>query len=250
MQKPSPKALKIAKPLSHMRLNKLISNAGICPRRAADDLIQAGHITVNGQKVTTLGYQVSPTDTVKYQSQVLKPKPPTYILVNKPKDYITTVRDPQGRKTVLDLVKQAATARVYPIGRLDRNTTGLLLLTNDGQLAQKLAHPSKKIKKVYEVSLDQPIRTADFKAIQDGVALTDGIVQVDELAIVGADRKVLGIAIHMGKNRIIRRLFEQLGYQITKLDRVLYASLTKKNLPRGQWRFLTAKEVRYLKYLA
>ena len=248
MQKPSRKALETTKPASPIRLNKFISHAGICPRREADTLIQAGQITVNGQKVTTLGYQVSPTDTVKYQNQVLQPQRPTYILLNKPKDYITTARDPQGRKTVFDLVKPATPARIYPVGRLDRNTTGLLLLTNDGQLAQKLAHPSRQIKKIYEVSLAQPIRAEDFKAIQDGVVLTDGIAQVDELAIVSADRKVLGIAIHMGKNRVIRRLFEQLGYQITKLDRVLYANLTKKNLPRGEWRFLTAQEVRYLKY--
>lgn len=250
MQKPLPKALETTKPPSHTRLNKLISQAGICPRRKADILIQAGHITVNGQKVTTRGYQVRPTDTVKYQNQILKPERPTYILLNKPKDYITTARDPQGRKTVLDLVKQATPAKVYPVGRLDRNTTGLLLLTNDGQLAQKLTHPSKQIKKIYEVTLAQPIRTADLKAIQDGIVLTDGIVQVDEIAIVSADQKVLGLAIHMGKNRIIRRLFEHLGYQIAKLDRVLYASLTKKNLPRGKWRFLTVQEVRHLKYLA
>lgn len=249
MKKSSPKALETTKAPSHIRLNKLISQAGICPRRKADTLIQAGHITVNGQKITTLGYQVRPNDTIKYKNQILEPERPTYILLNKPKDYITTATDPQGRKTVLDLVKQATPAKVYPVGRLDRNTTGLLLLTNDGQLAQKLTHPSKQIKKIYEVTLAQPIQAADLKAIQDGIRLTDGIVQVDEIAIASPDQKVLGIAIHMGKNRIIRRLFEHLGYQITKLDRVLYASLTKKNLPRGKWRFLTAQEIRHLKYL-
>lgn len=244
----SPKAEQKIEP-SYIRLNKLISNAGICARREADNLIQAGYITVNGQIITTLGYQVQLTDVVRYRNQILTTDRPVYILLNKPKDYITTVRDPQGRKTVLDLVKQAYQLRVYPVGRLDRNTTGLLLLTNDGQLAHKLAHPASQVTKAYEVSLAQPMLAADLRAIEDGVILTDGVVKIDQLAIVSRDRKTLGIEIHMGKNRIIRRLFEHLGYQIVKLDRVVYANLTKKNLPRGQWRLLIDREIKYLKYL-
>lgn len=235
---------------SYTRLNKWISNAGVCARREADALIQAGHITVNGQKITTLGYQVRPSDMVKYRTKVLKADKPVYILLNKPKDCISTVHDPQGRRTVLDLVRSASQTRVYPVGRLDRHTTGLLLLSNDGQLAQKLAHPASQIKKIYQVGLDKPIQAADFEAIQAGLVLEDGVAQVDKLAVVAADRKNLGIAIHMGKNRIIRRLFEHLGYQVVKLDRVLYANLTKKALPRGKWRLLTDREVKYLKYLA
>ena len=250
MKKPFSRASRETSAPSYIRLNKLISNAGICARREADTLIQAGHITVNGQQVTTLGYQVKPSDVVKYRGQVLRAEKPVYILLNKPKDYITTVSDPQGRRTVLELVKNACQARVYPVGRLDRNTTGLLLLTNDGQLAQKLAHPASQVEKVYEVSLSKPIQAADFKAIQAGVVLEDGVVPVDKLAIVSADKKTLGIEIHMGKNRIIRRLFEHLGYQVTRLDRVLYANLTKRGLPRGKWRLLTDQEVRYLQYQA
>ena len=250
MQKLSQKAPKKSTNASCIRLNKWISNAGVCARREADALIQGGHITVNGQKITTLGYQVRSSDIVKYRTKVLKADKPVYILLNKPKDCISTTHDPQDRRTVLDLVKNACQVRVYPVGRLDRHTTGLLLLTNDGQLAQKLAHPASQVKKIYQIELDKPIQAADFEAIQAGVVLEDGVAQVDKLAVVAADRTNLGIAIHMGKNRIIRRLFEHLGYKVAKLDRVLYANLTKKALPRGKWRLLTDREVKYLKYLA
>lgn len=218
----------------------------MCARRAADELIQAGRITVNGQKVTTLGYKVTPRDVVEYQGQVLKADKHVYILLNKPKDYITTTQDPQGRKTVIQLVRSACQERIYPIGRLDRDTTGLLLLTNDGALAKKLAHPSSHVKKLYHVVLNQPISQADFEKIKAGVTLEDGIAYVDKLEIVGHDRRNLGLEIHMGRNRVIRRLFEHLGYEVVKLDRVMYAQLTKRDLPRGKWRRLTEQEVRLL----
>lgn len=231
----------------YIRLNKWISNAGICSRREADELIQAGRITVNGQKITTLGYQVKTTDIVKFRDKVLKPNKNIYILLNKPRNCITTAFDPEGRRTVIDFVKDACQDRVYPVGRLDRNTTGLLLLTNDGDLAQKLAHPSYQIKKIYQVELASPLRPQDLAAIQAGVRLKDGIVEVDSIATAEDDESKVGIEIHSGKNRIIRRLFEYLGYQIINLDRVMYANLTKKDLPRSKWRFLTEKEVNYLK---
>jgi 23S rRNA pseudouridine2605 synthase len=230
-----------------IRLNKWISNAGICSRREADELIQAGRITVNGEKITTLGYQVKSTDIVKFRDKILKPNKHVYILFNKPRNCITTAFDPEGRRTVLDFVKGACQERVYPVGRLDRNTTGLLVLTNDGDLAQKLAHPSYEIKKIYQVELASPIQSKDLAAIKAGVRLKDGIVQVDNVAILEGDGSKLGIEIHSGKNRIIRRLFEYLGYQIINLDRVMYANLTKKELPRSKWRFLTSQEVGYLK---
>jgi len=234
---------------NYVRLNKWISNAGVCSRREADELIQAGRITVNGEKITTLGYQVKTTDIVKFRDKVLKPNKHVYILFNKPRNCITTAFDPEGRRTVLDFVKGACQERVYPVGRLDRNTTGLLVLTNDGDLAQKLAHPSYQIKKIYQVELASPIRPQDFSAIKAGVRLKDGIVQVDSVATAEGDESKLGIEIHSGKNRIIRRLFEHLGYQIINLDRVMYANLTKKDLSRGKWRFLTSQEVGYLKSL-
>lgn len=233
-----------------IRLNKLISHAGICSRREADALIQAGHITVNNQKIVTLGYQVTPSDVVKYKNKLLKADKSVYLLLNKPKDCITTAKDPQGRTTVMDIVKNACQERVYPVGRLDRNTTGLLILTNDGELAQKLAHPASQIKKLYQVDLDKPIQAKDLTAIQAGIQLEDGMAQVDKVAIVTADQKTLGLALHMGKNRIIRRIFEHLGYEIVKLDRVMYANLTKKDLPRGKWRSLTDREVKSLYKLA
>jgi 23S rRNA pseudouridine2605 synthase len=236
-------------PINSVRLNKWISNAGICSRREADELIQAGRITVNGEKITTLGYQVRTTDIVKFRDKVLKPNKNVYILFNKPRNCITTAFDPEGRRTVLDFVKGACQERVYPVGRLDRNTTGLLVLTNDGDLAQKLAHPSYQIKKIYQVELASPIHPKDFASIKAGVSLKDGIVKVDSVAIVENDESKLGIEIHSGKNRIIRRLFEHLGYQIINLDRVMYANLTKKELPRSKWRFLTNQEVNYLKNL-
>jgi 23S rRNA pseudouridine2605 synthase len=232
---------------NYVRLNKWISNAGICSRRGADALIQGGRITVNGARITTLGYQIKTTDVVRFRDKILRPSRNIYILLNKPKNYITTAFDPEGRKTVLDLVQGACPERVYPVGRLDRNTTGLLLLTNDGELAQKLAHPSYKVKKLYQVELTTPISVEDLEAIKAGIKLKDGILQVDSIATAEGDASKLGIEIHSGKNRVVRRLFEHLGYQIVALDRVMYAELTKKDLPRGKWRFLTQYEIRQLR---
>ena len=232
-----------------IRLNQFISHAGVCARRAADMLIRAGHITVNGQKVNTLGYKVNPQDVVKYRDQLLKTDKHIYILLNKPKNYITTTEDPKGRKTVLQLIKNTCQERVYPVGRLDRNTTGLLLLTNDGVLAKHLAHPASNIQKLYHVVLNKPISKADFEKVKAGVALEDGVVHVDQLEIVEQDCRNVGLAIHMGRNRVIRRLFEKLNYEVVKLDRVMYAHLTKKDLPRGRWRMLTQQEVNRLCHL-
>jgi 23S rRNA pseudouridine2605 synthase len=232
-----------------IRLNKFISHAGVCARRAADALIQAGHITVNGKKVNTLGYKVTPQDVVKYRDHVLKEDKHIYILLNKPKDYITTTQDPKARKTVLQLVKNACHERVYPVGRLDRNTTGLLLLTNDGALAKKLAHPSSNLAKLYHVMLNKPLSQEDYEKIKVGVLLEDGIAHVDQLEIVEQDRQSIGLEIHMGRNRVVRRIFEHLHYDVVKLDRVKYAHLTKKDLPRGKWRLLTQQEVNYLNRL-
>ncbi|MEM9416887.1 MAG: pseudouridine synthase [Bacteroidota bacterium] len=249
MKKASRETVEQVAPSKSIRLNKLISNAGVCARRAADALIQAGKITVNGQIVTTLGYQVAPHDVVQYQGQTLKTSKPVYVLLNKPKDYITTMQDPQGRKTVLQLVKNACPERIYPVGRLDRYTTGLLLLTNDGDLAKKLAHPTSNVKKLYHVLLNRPLSDADFDQIKAGVVLEDGVAQVDKLEIVEQDRTSIGLEIHMGRNRVVRRIFEHLGYKVVKLDRVLYGHLTKKDLARGKWRMLTDREVRQLKHL-
>ena len=232
-----------------IRLNKFISHAGVCARRAADTLIQAGHITVNGQKVNTLGHKVTPQDVVRYRDQVLTADKHIYILLNKPKDYITTTKDPKERKTVLQLIKNACEERVYPVGRLDRNTTGLLLFTNDGALATKLAHPASKLEKLYHVVLNKPLSEVDYEKIKGGVVLEDGIAHVDQLEIVEADRRSIGLAIHMGRNRVIRRIFEQLHYEVVKLDRVMYAHLTKKDLPRGKWRLLTQQEVTRFNHL-
>ncbi len=221
----------------------------MCARRAADTLIQAGHITVNGKKVNTLGYKVTPQDVVKYRDQVLKEDKHIYILLNKPKDYITTTQDPKERKTVLQLVKNACQERVYPVGRLDRNTTGLLLLTNDGALAKKLAHPSSNLAKLYHVMLNKPLSKEDYEKIKVGVVLEDGIAHVDQLEIVEQDSRSIGLKIHMGRNRVVRRIFEHLHYDVVKLDRVMYAHLTKKDLPRGKWRLLTQQEVNRLNHL-
>ncbi len=232
-----------------IRLNKYIANAGLCSRREADQLIQNGEITVNGKVIDELGYKVRPTDQVQHKGKSLKPEKLVYILVNKPKDFITTTSDPQNRRTVMRLVANATQERVYPVGRLDRNTTGLLLMTNDGDLAKKLSHPSFKAKKLYQVDLDKPITNDDFQKILEGVTLDDGLAQVDDLALIDGTTTSLGIEIHIGKNRIVRRIFEHLGYQVVKLDRVIYAGLTKKDLPRGKWRFLTEKEIIRLKHL-
>ena len=232
-----------------IRLNKYIANAGLCSRREADGLIETGQITVNGKVVNELGYKINPGDIVKYGNRILNPEKMVYILVNKPKDYITTTEDPEGRHTVMELVAGACQERVYPVGRLDRNTTGLLLLTNDGELAEKLMHPSNEINKIYQVELDKPITTEDFEKINEGLELEDGFIKPDDLALVTPDAMVVGIEIHSGRNRIVRRIFESLGYEVTKLDRTVYAGLNKKDLPRGKWRFLNEKEVVRLKYL-
>lgn len=231
-----------------VRLNKYLSNAGICSRREADTFIATGVVKVNGEIITQLGYKISPTDKVQFGGNAVHKEKSVYILLNKPKGYITTCDDPQERETVLDLIK-GVNERVYPVGRLDRNTSGLLLLTNDGDLAKTLMHPKYKVAKIYNVVLDKDLSTPDFEKIQNGIGLEDGFIKVDDIAYVdGADsRREIGIEIHSGKNRVIRRIFEHLGYKVDKLDRVLYASLTKKNLPRGKWRFLAENEVRMLK---
>lgn len=232
-------------------LNKFIAHAGITSRRDAADIVKSGLVVVNGKVITEPGFKVTAQDEVKVNGkQITIRKNMVYILINKPKDFITTTEDPQGRKTVLDIIKHATTERVYPIGRLDRNTTGVLLLTNDGELAQKLAHPSYMVKKIYEVKLDKPLVKKDFDAIIAGIELEDGFIAPDVLAYADTkDKSVIGIEIHSGRNRIVRRIFEHMGYDVRNLDRVMYANLTKKNVDRGKWRFLSEKEVRLLKYL-
>lgn len=232
-----------------IRLNKYLSNAGIASRREADTLIQSGVVKVNGVVVDQLGYKIKPGDKVTYGDSAVRSERKVYLLLNKPKDYITTLDDPQERKTVMELIKGACKERVYPVGRLDRNTTGLLLFTNDGELTTKLTHPKFGIKKVYHVSLNKGLKPADFTAIVEGVELEDGFVKADDVAFVGEGKKEIGIEIHSGRNRIVRRLFEHLGYDVLKLDRVVFAGLTKKDLQRGKHRFLTAKEISFLKML-
>ncbi|GAB3024219.1 pseudouridine synthase [Spirosoma pulveris] len=231
------------------RLNRFIANSGVCSRREADELIAHGDISVNGKVVTEMGYKVKEGDTVKYGTKVLNPERFVYVLLNKPKDYITTTEDPEDRKTVMELVADAGKFRMYPVGRLDRNTTGLLLITNDGELADKLTHPSNNIRKIYQVELDKPITDEHFEAIKKGIELEDGPIKPDAISVVTPDGYVVGIEIHSGRNRIVRRIFESFGYEVTKLDRTTYAGLTKKELPRGKWRFLDPKEVVKLKYL-
>ena len=232
-----------------IRLNRYIANAGICSRRDADKLIEAGEIKVNNKVITEMGYQVMPTDIVKYGNRKLNREKPVYLLLNKPKDFLTTTEDPNDRKTVMELVKNATESRIYPVGRLDRNTTGLLLITNDGELADKLTHPSNEIEKIYQAELDKPLTDEDFEKIKEGLTLEDGEIKVDDLAKVTPDGYVIGVKIHSGKNRIVRRIFEHLGYEVTKLVRTTFAGLTKKDLPRGSWRFLTERELVKLKYL-
>ena len=237
-------------PQKETRLNKYIANGGICSRREADELIANGEVTVNGKIVTEMGHKVQKGDVVKFKGKAISSEAPVYVLLNKPKDFITTTSDPHERRTVMQLVSTAAEERLFPVGRLDRNTTGLLLLTNDGELADKLTHPSNNIKKLYEVTLDKPITPEDFVKLQEGLNLEDGMAKPDDVAIVGGtDDSVLGLEIHIGRNRIVRRMFEHLGYEVIKLDRVMYAGLTKKDLSRGQWRYLSEKEVVKLKYL-
>ena len=230
------------------RLNRYIANAGICSRRDADKLIEAGEIKVNNKVITEMGYQVAPTDIVKYGNRKLNREKPVYVLLNKPKDFLTTTEDPNDRKTVMELVKNAGDARIYPVGRLDRNTTGLILLSNDGELADRLTHPSHEIEKIYQAELDKPLTDDDFEKIKAGLTLEDGEIKVDDLAKVTPDGYVIGVKIHSGKNRIVRRIFEHLGYEVTKLDRTTFAGLTKKDLPRGHWRYLTERELVKLKY--
>ncbi|UPL49102.1 pseudouridine synthase [Hymenobacter sublimis] len=231
-----------------VRLNRYIANAGICSRREADSLIAAGEIKVNGQVVTEMGYKVQPSDTVQYGKTNLNREKLVYVLLNKPKDYITTTDDPEGRRTVMELVKGASKERVFPVGRLDRNTTGLLLFTNDGEVAQKLSHPSHRNKKIYQVELDKPLTEEHLRQIAEGLELEDGKAEVDDVAVVAGNPHFVGVEIHIGRNRIVRRIFEHLGYDVVTLDRVQYAGLTKKDLPRGKWRFLNEKEVIRLKY--
>lgn len=233
---------------NEIRLNRFIANSGICSRREADNLINEGQISVNGQTVTEMGLKVKPTDVVKYGNRVIKPEKNVYILLNKPKDFLTTTNDPDERRTVMELVKNACKERVYPVGRLDRNTTGLLLLTNDGELTEKLTHPSYKIKKVYAADLDKALSQVDFDAILAGISLEEGIAKIDSLAYLSPDRKSVGIELHIGWNRVVRRIFESLGYEVLRLDRVMYANLTKKDLPRGHYRMLTDKELIFLKH--
>ncbi len=234
-----------------MPLNKYIAHAGICSRRDAATLVKEGKISVDDQVITEPGYKVSGREVIKLQGKKLTvQKNHVYILLNKPKDHITTMEDPEGRKTVMDIVKKATTERVYPIGRLDRNTTGVLLLTNDGALAQKLSHPSYQVRKIYEVTLDKPLTKKDFDELLGGISLDDGFIAPDALAYADArDKHIIGIEIHSGRNRIVRRMFEKLGYDVRNLDRVMYANLTKKNVERGKWRFLQEKEIRLLKFI-
>lgn len=238
-------------PTGIMPLNKYMAHCGVCSRRDAVALITTGKVKVNDVVATEPGYKVQHTDEVWYNGKKLfVTKDLVYILLNKPKDYITTTDDPQGRKTVLQLIQKATTERVYPVGRLDRNTSGVLLLTNDGDLTQKLSHPSYEIKKIYEAKLDKPLTKADFDKIVKGLKLEDGEVQVDSLAYADSkDKSIIGIEIHSGRNRIVRRIFESLGYDVKGLDRVMYANLTKKNVERSKWRYLNEKEIRLLKYM-
>jgi 23S rRNA pseudouridine2605 synthase len=251
-QAPIKAAPEIKRPESsaQMPLNKFIAHAGVAARRDAADIVKKGLVKVNGKVVMEPGHKVSSSDEIKVNGKkIFLAKNLVYILLNKPKDYITTTEDPQGRKTVLDLIRRATTERVYPIGRLDRNTSGVLLLTNDGELAQKLSHPSNEIKKVYHVTLNKPLDKKDFDKILKGVVLEDGMASVDVLAYADVkDKTQVGVEIHSGRNRIVRRIFESLGYDVRNLDRVTYAGLTKKNVDRGKYRFLSEKEVRDLKH--
>ena len=231
-----------------MRLNKYIAASGICSRREADDLISAGLISVNGKVITQMGTKVSHSDDVRYNGERMKNERKVYLLLNKPKDYVTTTDDPKERKTVMVLISNACSERIYPVGRLDRNTTGVLLFSNDGELAKKLTHPSHNKKKIYHVFLDKGFTAGDMKKLAEGITLEDGYIQPDALSYASKENKrEVGLEIHSGQNRIVRRMFEHLGYRVVKLDRVYYAGLTKKDLPRGKWRFLTEKEVSRLK---
>lgn len=234
-----------------MPLNKYLAHCDVCSRREAAEVIKKGMVLVNGKLITEPGYKVTDKDEVKVNGKKISiQKELVYILLNKPKDYITTSEDPQGRKTIMDLMKGVSTQRIYPVGRLDRNTTGVLLLTNDGELTQKLSHPSYQVKKVYEVTLDRPLEKKDFDRLSAGVTLEDGFIAADAIGYADPkNKKIIGIEIHSGRNRIVRRMFEHIGYDVKGLDRVLFANLTKKNVDRGRWRYLNEKEVRLLKFL-
>lgn len=235
-------------PDAPIRLNKFLANAGVCSRREADEFITAGVVSVNGQVVTELGTKVKQTDEIKFHDQPISIEKKVYVLLNKPKDYVTTSDDPQNRKTVMDLVRNACKERIYPVGRLDRNTTGVLLLTNDGDLASKLTHPKYLKKKIYHVYTDKNVTAADMRQIAEGITLEDGEIHADAIDYASpTDKKQVGIEIHSGKNRIVRRIFESLGYRVIKLDRVFFAGLTKKNLRRGDWRYLTEQDVNMLR---
>ncbi len=247
-KKATPEFLKASEDGS-VRLNKFIANAGICSRREADDLITAGVVSVNGQVITELGYKVMLNDAVKYNNELLRGERLVYILLNKPKDFITTTDDPEDRKTVMNLIAKACKERVYPVGRLDRNTTGVLLFTNDGDLAKKLTHPSFQVHKIYQVELDRSLKSSDMDLISEGVKLDDGFIKPDEIVYASADKNIIGMELHSGKNRVVRRIFELIGYEVKKLDRVVFAGLTKKDVPRGRWRFLTEMEIANLKMI-
>ena len=235
------------KQTGEMRLNRFISQSGVCSRREADEFILAGVVTVNGQVVTELGTKIMPTDEVRFNDERLQGEKNVYLVLNKPKGYVTSLDDPHADKTVMDLVRGACSERVYPVGRLDKNSLGLLLITNDGDITRQLTHPSYHKKKIYQVTLDKPLTRADMDSLTEGITLEDGDIFADEVAYASEDKRTIGVEIHSGRNRIVRRMFEHLGYVVQKLDRVYYAGLTKKNLKRGAWRFLTKDEVMRLK---
>lgn len=233
-----------------VRLNKYLANAGICSRRDADTFIASGNVTVNGKVITEMGYKVSPGDEVHFDGRLLQSEKKEYVLLNKPKNFITTTRDEKGRRTVMELISRASASRLLPVGRLDRNTTGLLLFTNDGDLAKRLTHPKHGVRKIYHVELDKSLKDSDLNKIRQGLELEDGPIEVDEVSYVsGAPKREVGIRLHSGRNRIVRRIFEHLGYRVVKLDRVSFAGLTKKDLPRGHWRHLTTQEVNTLRMI-
>lgn len=230
-----------------IRLNKYIANSGICSRREADNLISSGKIKVNGKVITEMGYKVMPDDTVLYRNKIITKEKFVYLLLNKPKDTVTTLKDPQGRRTVMDIIRNACSERIYPVGRLDRMTTGLLLFTNDGDLAKQLTHPGHQKRKIYHVELNRAFSQTELEQVKAGITLEDGDIAADDIAFLDDSKLRIGVEIHSGKNRIIRRIFEHFGYTVVKLDRVYFAGLTKKNLPRGKYRFLSPKEISMLK---
>ncbi len=249
-KKKGTKSVSVERESNGIRLNKFIANAGICSRREADVYIAAGNATVNGKTVTEMGYKVQPDDVVRFDGQLLTPEKKQYLLLNKPKNYITTTDDERGRKTVMDLIAGATKERLYPVGRLDRQTTGLLLFTNDGEMAKKLTHPKHQVRKLYHAVLDKKLKMADLQKISDNFVLEGKMVFVDDISYInGKPKTEVGIEIHSGRNRIVRKIFAHFGYTVTKLDRVIFAGLTKKNLPRGRHRFLTQQEINNLKMI-